>query len=189
LPAFNRAQFEEIAIPLEGYLFPDTYFFPTDVTPEEVIERVYGNFNETMSRMDGEFEAFNRSLHDVTIMASLLEREGRSLKEKRMLAGILWHRIAIDMPLQVDAVFGYINNRATYSPSFADLEVDSLYNTYKYKGLPPGPIANPGYESLLAAVTPSDTGALLYYLTGNDGLMHYAKTFNEHKSNRARFLD
>jgi UPF0755 protein len=188
LTNFDNVRFEEIAIPLEGYLFPDTYFFPEDATPEEVVERMYQNFDEQIAEIDEEFRAFDAPLPDVIIMASLLEREARSLEEKRKVAGILYHRLELDMPLQVDAVFGYINNRETYSPSFSDLEVDSPYNTYLYKGLPPGPIANPGLASLLAAVTPIDTKAL-YYLTGRDGRMYYATTFAEHKLNRARYLD
>lgn len=188
LPGFSQAEFEDKAIPLEGYLFPDTYFFPTDVTPDEVIERLIENFYVHIEDIDAELTAFDRALPDVIIMASLLEREARSLSEKRMVAGILWHRLSIDMPLQVDAVFGYINNRATYNPSFSDLEIDSPYNTYKNKGLPPGPIANPGLASLLAAVTPTRT-EYLYYLTGRNGHMYYAKTFAEHKQNRARYLD
>lgn len=188
LTNFDQARFEEIALPLEGYLFPDTYFFPENATPEEVIERMYQNFDEQIASIEEDIEAFGAPLPDVIIMASLLEREARSLSEKRAVAGVLYHRLAIDMPLQVDAVFGYINNRETYNPSFSDLEIDSPYNTYLYKGLPPGPIANPGLASLLAAVTPKETEAL-YYLTGRDGRMYYANTFAEHKINRARYLD
>jgi UPF0755 protein len=123
----------------------------------------------------------------LVIMASLLEREAKTLADKRMVAGILWNRIKIGMPLQVDAVFGYIHDRATYSPSFDDLHVDSPYNTYLNKGLPPGPIDNPGLDSIIAAATPTKTSDL-YYLTGSDGQMHYAKTFEQHKQNRALYL-
>ena len=104
-----------------------------------------------------------------------------------MVAGILWHRIALGMPLQVDAVFGYIFDKQTFSPSLADLKVDSPYNTYTHRGLPPGPISNPGLESLLAAATPTKT-SYLYYLTGSDGAMHYAKTLAQHKANRVKYL-
>ncbi|MBP9816793.1 MAG: endolytic transglycosylase MltG, partial [Candidatus Pacebacteria bacterium] len=104
------------------------------------------------------------------------------------VSGILWNRIELGMPLQVDAVFGYIQDTQTYSPSFDDLEIESPYNTYRNKGLPPGPIANPGVNSILAAVTPTKT-EYLYYLTGRDGKMYYAETFEAHKANRARYLD
>ena len=91
------------------------------------------------------------------------------------------------MPLQVDAVFGYIERRETFHPSFSDLEVDSPYNTYKNIGLPPGPIGSPSLEAIEAAVTPLETDAL-YYLHGRDGTLHIANTFTGHKENRARYL-
>ena len=119
-------------------------------------------------------------------MASILEKEARKLETRKVIAGILWKRIEIGMPLQVDAVFGYIHATSTYSPTFEDLEVDSPYNTYTNRGLPPGPIGNPGLESIRAALEPTKT-PYLYYLTGKDGFMYYAKTFDQHVANR-RFL-
>lgn len=104
-----------------------------------------------------------------------------------MVAGILYNRLKLGMPLQVDAVFGYIFGRDTYSPSFADLKVDSPYNTYTHKGFPPGPIANPGFDSLQAALHPAKT-KYLYYLTGKDNLMHYATTYAGHQANQKRYL-
>jgi UPF0755 protein len=187
-PDFDADAFLAEAIPLEGFLFPDTYLFYPDVTSHDVIVRMYANFSDKLDTLQPEITAFDRPLRDDLIMASLLEKEARTLTDRRMVAGILWNRIALGMPLQVDAVFGYINDRATYSPSFTDLAADSSYNTYAHKGLPPGPIGNPGLDSLLAAVTPATTTAL-YYLTGRDGQMHYANTFSEHKANRQKYLD
>lgn len=188
IPDFDHATFDPKARALEGYLFPDTYLILPDETPDEILERFYGTFERKTAEIEEEILAFDRPLRDVLTMASLLEREARTLSEKRQIAGILWNRIEIGMPLQVDAVFGYIKDTQTYSPSFSDLEIDSPYNTYLYKGLPPGPIANPGLDSILAAVTPVETKNL-YYLTGRDGVMRYARTFEEHKANRARYLD
>jgi len=91
------------------------------------------------------------------------------------------------MPLQVDAVFGYIFNKDTYSPSFADLKIDSPYNTYTRIGLPPGPIDNPGLDSIEAVLHPTKTN-YLYYLTDKNGVMHYAATFAEHQSNQRKYL-
>jgi len=121
-------------------------------------------------------------------MASLVEKEARTLENKKLVAGVLWNRIKLHMPLQVDAVFGYINDRDTYAPSFADLTVDSLYNTYTHQGLPPGPIDNPGLDSIEAALYPA-TSTYLYYLTDKNGVMHYAKTFEEHKKNKEKYLN
>ena len=120
---------------------------------------------------------------DVIIMASMLEKEARQLETRRVIAGILWKRLERGMPLQVDAVFGYILDRDTFSPSLNDLSINSPYNTYTHTGLPPGPIGNPGLESLDAALHPVET-PYWYYLTGADGTMHYARTFAEHVANR-----
>ncbi len=187
-PDFDADGFLAEAIPLEGYLYPDTYFFYPDVTPHEVVIRLYTNFTDHIGEITSEVDGFDKPLRDDLVMASILEKEARSLVAKRMVAGILWNRIQLGMPLQVDAVFGYINDTDTYSPTFAELKTDSAYNTYAHKGLPPGPIGNPGITSILAAATPTKTDAL-YYLTGRDGQMHYAKTFAGHKANRAKYLD
>jgi UPF0755 protein len=120
-------------------------------------------------------------------MASILEREAQSPDDMRIVSGILWHRIALGMPLQVDAAFGYAHGADGYAPTVHDLTTDSPYNTYLRKGLPPTPIANPGLAALQAAVTPTST-PYLYYLTGSDGQMHYAVTFDQHKKNTAQYL-
>lgn len=186
-PNITAIGFRQAASAYEGYLFPDTYSFLPDVTTQTVIAKLRENFNAHIASLAPKIQASGHSLKSVVIMASLLAREGRTLKEKRMIAGILWNRIRIGMPLQVDAVFGYIFKKQTYSPSLADLKVDSPYNTYTHRGLPPGPIDNPGLDSLLAAVTPAKT-KYLYYLTGTAGEMHYALTLAGHTRNRVRYL-
>jgi UPF0755 protein len=104
------------------------------------------------------------------------------------VSGILWNRIALKMPLQVDAVFGYIFNRATYSPSSTDLKVDSPYNVYRHTGLPPGPIDNPGLDSLDAAAHPAETD-YLYYMSDANGVLHFAKTFADHQANLRKYAE
>ncbi len=188
LPSFDTDGFLALASPYEGYLFPDTYDFYGDVTPEEVVRRLMDAFDEKRPLYEKELAASGRSLEEIVVMASLLEREAQDLEDRRTIAGILWSRLENDMALQVDAVFGYIRGTKTYSPSLEDLEIDSPYNTYRYRGLPPGPIANPGLDSLIAAATPIET-PYVYYLTGRDGKMYYANTFDEHKGNRALYLD
>lgn len=186
LPAFDREQFRELARPHEGYLFPETYFFAEDVTSDEVIRAMRTEFQRATAGLELLRARENRSLSEVVIMASLLEKEARQFETKQIVAGILWKRLELDMPLQVDAVFGYIFDTDTFNPTFTQLEVDSPYNTYTNRGLPPGPIANPGLDSLTAALSPRET-EYLFYLTGRDGTMHYARTFDEHVKNR-RFL-
>ncbi len=187
LQEFSADAFLAQARPLEGFLYPDTYFIYPGTPESEIVSLFYSTSAEHLKAIKPQITSFGKSTLEIVTMASLLEREARSLKEKQMVSGILWNRIKRGMPLQVDAVFGYIRESQTYSPSLSDLKIDSPYNTYIYKGLPPGPISNPGDNSLLAAVTPATT-TYLYYLTGNDGYMHYAKTFAEHKRNRALYL-
>ena len=184
LPPFDSERFVALALEKEGYLFPDTYLFFADISPEEVIERLEETFTEKSREVELPEE---RTLEEIVIMASLLEKEAKTLEEKRIIAGILWKRFDAGMALQVDAVFGYIKQRDTYSPSFDDLEIDSPYNTYLYPGLPPGAINNPGLESLVAAATPVESD-YWYYLTGKDGEMYYAETFEGHKENRELYL-
>ncbi len=171
----------------EGYLFPDTYFFQPSADAASIVAMMRKNFDVKIAPLAADIRASGHSLADIVTMASLVEKEARTTADRRMVAGILWNRIKRGMPLQVDAVFGYIFDRDTYSPSFADLKVDSPYNTYTHKGLPPGPICNPGLDAIEAALNPAHTSDL-YYLTGKDGTMHYATTYAEHQANEHLYL-
>ncbi|MFZ3043864.1 MAG: endolytic transglycosylase MltG [Minisyncoccia bacterium] len=183
----SESDFLKAAQPYEGYLFPDTYFLLPSANTTSIIQTMRMNFNTKIAPLMNDVQASGHSLSDIITLASLVEREARSPENKRIVAGILWNRLALGMALQVDAVFGYIYGRDTYSPSFADLKVDSPYNTYTHKGLPPGPIANPGIESIDAAIHPTET-KYLYYLTGKDNLMHYATTYAGHLANQRKYL-
>ncbi len=190
-PGFNSVQFMNLAKEEEGYLFPDTYFFMPDVTPEKVITTMRATFDERIKDAQPQIAASGRSMNDIVIMASILEKEARLTETRRTIADILWRRIKAGMALQVDAVFGYILGRDTFHPTGAEAEsvltIDSPYNTYKYRGLPPGPIGNPGLDAIIAAATPIKN-AYVYYLTDAEGVMHYARTFEEHKKNKELYL-
>ncbi len=188
LPGVKAKDFLKEAEPYEGYLFPDTYFFPPSADAALVVASMRTNFNAKIAPLSDEMNASGRSLSDIVILASLVEKEARTNTNKRIVAGILFNRLKLGMPLQVDAVFGYIYGRDTYSPSFADLTVDSPYNTYTHTGLPPGPIDNPGLDSIEVVLNPTKTD-YLYYLTGKDNLMHYATTYAGHQANRRKYLD
>jgi len=184
---FDSVEFLKDARDKEGYLFPDTYKFLPNVKEDQVIEEMQKIFNSRVSDLEDEISDFGEPLEDVIIMASILEKEARTTESRRIIAGILWKRIEIGMLLQVDAVFPYINGKNTYTLTLEDLKVDSPYNTYKYKGLPIGPIANPGIDSIKAAITPIQN-PYLYYLSDKEGNMHYAKNFEEHKRNKSLYL-
>ena len=186
-PEVSAADFIAAGQPYEGYLFPDTYFFPPSADASSIVAAMRANFNTKIASISPEIQASGHSLASLVIMASLIEKEARTDAVRRMVSGILWNRIQRGMPLQVDAVFGYINGRDTYAPSLSDLTIDSPYNTYIHKGLPPGPIDNPGLASLEAAAQPTKT-KYLYYLTDKNGVMHYATTYAGHEANLRKYL-
>lgn len=182
--AFVRDAQKPAGVDLEGYLFPDTYQFSKTATADEVVAIMLG----TMERRIGDLPARDgRSLHDVLTLASIIEREVRKPEEMRAVAGVFWKRLADGMALQSDATLNYILDTGNAALSADDLTLDSPYNTYQHPGLPPGPISNPGMNALRAAWSPEEN-PYWYFLTDSDGTVHYARTFAEHVSNKARYL-
>ncbi|MES2088106.1 MAG: endolytic transglycosylase MltG [Patescibacteria group bacterium] len=185
---FDSEAFIRLGKPLEGYLFPDTYLFLPNAKPLDVIDVLKENFDSKIKTVDDLIKKFKKPVKDVVIMASILEAEARTKETRQIISGILWKRLSLGMLLQVDAPFQYIIGKNTFQLTTADLKFDSPYNTYKYKGLPPGPIGNPGLEAIIDAVTPQKT-SYFYYLSDVRGNMHYAKTYEEHLLNKERFLN
>jgi UPF0755 protein len=120
-------------------------------------------------------------------MASLIERETSSDDEREIVSGILWKRLSADQGLAVDATVRYALGKITEALTKDDLSIDSAYNTRKYRGLPPGPIANPGLKSIKAAINPKDS-PYFYYLHGKDGQIRYSETNDEHNLKKAKYL-
>lgn len=185
---FNEEKFLKLAAPNEGYLFPDTYFFLPNASEELVVKTMKQNFDAKEAEIDAQVKATGRTLHDIVIMASLLEREAQDARDRRMIAGVLWSRIDKGMPLQVDAAFLYTLGKGTFQLTTADLKSDSPYNTYRYKGLPLGPIGSPSLDSLTAAANPIVKG-YLYYLADKYGTTYYSKTYAEHLRKKAIYID
>ena len=183
---FNKDEFLNLARNREGYLFPDTYFVSESINSSELIKIMEGNFFKKITSIQKQILSSGFKEKDIIIMASILEGEALP-KDRNIVAGILWKRIEMGMPLQVDSTFSYINGKNTYELILEDLKIDSLYNTYKYRGLPLGPISNPGLGAIISAITPTKT-KYLYFLTEKDGTIHYARTFEEHKRNRELYL-
>lgn len=180
-------RFVQLGSKKEGYLFPDTYVFLPNATEEQILGEMQDNFTKKIEPLSEQIAAFEKPLPDIITMASLLEGEARTTETRRTISGILWKRLEIGMPLQVDAVFPYILGKNTYEVTTEDLKADSPYNTYLHAGLPPGPINNPGLDAILAAITPTESN-YLYYLSDSDGEMHYAVTHSQHLVNRAKYL-
>jgi len=165
-PAISAADFVDAGMPYEGYLFPDTYFFPATIDAESIVKAMRANFNTKIAGFSGDITTSGHSISDIVTMASLIEKEARTSADKRMVAGILWHRMILGMALQVDA----------------------SRETYAHVGLPPIPICNPGLDSIDAALHPTKTN-YLYYLSDKNGAIHYATTYAEQQANQKKYLD
>lgn len=177
--------FIEKGLPYEGYLFPDTYYFAENVKSEEIISKMRTTFDQKIAEQK-DILTSKKSIKDIVIMASIIEKEATA-DSMQEVSNILWHRIEIDMPLQVDAGFVYERGKHTFELSTDDLKQDSPYNTYIRYGLTPTPISNPGIAALKAAAFPEETKNL-YFLTGDDGKMYYAKTLKEHETNKDKYF-
>ncbi len=171
----------------DGVLFPDTYFFSANDTAQDILATLKSTFYEKLSAYDASIKNSGFSSDEIIILASIIEREASDTESKHLVSGILHKRLNEDMPLQVDAVFHYMLHKTSAELTESDLRSDSPFNTYTRKGLPPKPIANPGIDSIEAALNPTPT-EFLFYLTDQDGEFHYAKNFEEHKKNKERYL-
>lgn len=188
IPSFPKERFIDIARDKEGFLFPDTYFFLPNAEPEQIIRVMEENFSIKVGPLSKDILASGNTLEDIITMASIIEKEAIVEEDKKMVSGILWKRIKIGMPLQVDAPFIYERNKNTFQLTVEDLREDSPYNTYTNKGLTPTPIANPGIESIVAALAPLQS-QFFFYLSDKNGVMHYGATFEEHRRNKALYLN
>ncbi|MGB2580372.1 MAG: endolytic transglycosylase MltG [Minisyncoccia bacterium] len=187
IPNFDTVVFLEHARLHEGFLFPDTYFFLESMTTQDIEQKMTENFEKKIAPFIASINATGHTARDIVIMASILEKEATTEVDKALVAGILWKRISIGMPLQVDASFLYLFGKKSSDVTVEDKQVKSTYNTYLNKGLPLGPIGNPGVVAIRSAIYPT-TSPYLYYLSDNDSVMHYAKTFEEHKANKQKYL-
>jgi UPF0755 protein len=173
---------------LEGYLFPDTYRFFTYSTINDIVRKMLNNFDKKLtSQMRQDIQEQDKTIFDIITMASIIEREVMSDADRAIVSGIFWKRLDIGMPLQADSTINYVTGKKTPAVSAEDLEIDSLYNTYRYPGLTPGPISNPGISSIKAAIYPEESD-YWYFLTDQDGNVHYAEDFEGHKQNKAEYL-
>jgi UPF0755 protein len=166
-------------VSLEGFLYPDTYYLPTSAKPETVIRKALANFDKKLTDdMKKEIKRQGKTVFEIVTMASILEKEVKTLDDKKKVAGILYSRMEQNMPLQVDATTLYAQIR---DGGKINTKYNSPYNTYLVKGLPMGPICNPGIESIEAAIYPTKTDYLFYLSAKKDGRTIFSKTFEEHK--------
>ncbi|PLR93767.1 endolytic transglycosylase MltG [Bacillus sp. T33-2] len=179
---------EKIKHPLEGYLFPATYsFYTKDPSVEKIVTDMLNKTKSVLEEYRGQMEELNLSVHHVMTMASLIEEEATEKAERDKISSVFHNRIEQGMPLQTDPTILYAQGKHKDRVVYKDLEVDSPYNTYKYAGLPPGPIANPGTMSIEAALSPEKTD-LLYFLADSSGEVHFSRTLEEHNQLKAKYI-
>lgn len=174
----------------EGVYFPDTYLIPAHESPLDVADRLRAKFEEVFLPYSN--EALNQNIKWTTVvkLASIVQREAAGKSDMPLVAGILWNRLLTDMKLEVDATIQYIKgNENNWWPKIAttDKQIDSPYNTYKYAGLPPHPIANPGLPAIDAVLSPMAT-TCLYYLHDSLGTIHCSDTYEGHLQNIQNYL-
>ncbi len=170
---------------LEGYLFPETYRVPREVTERQMLRAMLSSFRREVGQGLAKEIAGRRtglSLEDTITLASLVEREARAPEERSRIAGVLLNRLRRGMRLECDATVQYALGKTRPRLLYADLKIDSPYNTYRNKGLPPGPICNPGTASIRAALRPEAHGYLFYVADGKTGKHLFSRTFDEHRA-------
>ena len=174
---------------LEGYLFPDTYRIFNDTTGEGVISKMLDNFGKKLTPATREeIKRQTKTIYEIITMASVIEKEVRSTDDMKIVSGIFWNRIKNGQALQSCATLAYVLGVNKPQYSVEDTKVDSLYNTYKYRGLPPGPIANPGLNAINAAVYPETTSYNYFLSDPATGQTIFSKTLDEHNANKYKYL-
>ncbi|MGZ9818781.1 endolytic transglycosylase MltG [Peribacillus simplex] len=179
---------EKVLYPLEGYLFPATYdFYEEKPTLESIVIEMLKKTEETLQAYESQMDKNDYSVHQMLTFASLVEEEATAQVDRGKIASVFYNRIEEDMPLQTDPTVLYAKGSHKSRVYYKDLEVESPYNTYKNKGLPPGPIANAGTTSIDAVLKPEKTD-YLYFLATPEGEVLYSKTLDDHNNKKAEHI-
>lgn len=173
---------------LEGFLFPDTYIFYREANMTDVINRLLLNFDEKLTeKMREDIKNQNKTIYEVVTMASILEREVQTEEDMKIASGIFWNRLKTGQPLQSCATIAYILGKEKKQYSYEDTRVPSPYNTYLNRGLPPGPINNPGLTAILAAIYPTETDYNYFLTDPATGKTIFSRTIDEHEANKVKY--
>jgi len=187
---FNKEKFLSIASKNEGFLFPDTYYFLPNAPEAQIVGAMKDNFFNHYKEVEDAAQKIDLSLHDLVTLASIVELEASKYEDRRKIAGVMYNRLAINMPLQVDVSFVYIMNKGSFEVTREDMKHQSPYNTYVHKGLPPGPIGSPSLASLRAVTDPAGmANNWIFYLADSGGTTHFSKTYAQHLAKKRRYID
>lgn len=169
----------------EGYLFPDTYEVPKQYGAENMVKIMLSNFNQIAieNKFADKAEKIGFSMEEIIILASIIEKESKFTEERRQVSSVFHNRLKKNMKLQSCATIQYILEEPKEELDESDLKIDSPYNTYLYKSLPPGPISNPGLDSIIAALEPEEED-YFYFVLGENGKHIFSRTYQEHLKNK-----
>jgi len=177
----------DLCEPMEGYLFPDTYMVARNTPEEEIVRLMYRRFLEVFSEpLRERAQEVGLSVHQTVVLASIIEKEAQMPQERPIISSVFHNRLRIGMKLDADPTVLYVLGRVSGPLYLTELDVDSPYNTYRYAGLPPGPIANPGLASIEAALYPADT-PYYYFVSRKDGTHAFSVTYQEHLRNQRQY--
>lgn len=189
---YNEYEFLKDApsgVDLEGFLFPDTYRIYTDATNEDVLIKMLDNFDKKLSiDLREEIKKQGKSIFEIITMASIIQKEVRSVEDMKIVSGIFWNRINYKQALESCATLAYILGENKPQYTLEDTKTVSPYNTYQNQGLPPGPISNPGLDAIEAAIYPTDSDYFYFLSRFDNGETIFSKTYDEHLRNKAKYL-
>jgi len=175
-------------VDLEGYLFPDTYLVFKNASIDDILKKMISNLDKKIdAQMRRDIKEQNMNIHKILTLASIIEKEVVGGEDRAIVSGIFHKRLKEGIGLQADSTINYITGKSKARSSLDDISLDNPYNTYKYRGLPPGPINNPGLSAIRAAVYPKDS-SYYYFLTTPQGAVIYSKNFEEHVAAKKKFL-
>ena len=174
-------QDKDIRYACEGFLFPDTYILHDEPSVDGILQMMAEDFDQRLTpKMRKRAAELNLSIHDLITLASLVEKEAMYEEDRPIIAQVFFKRLKIGMPLQTDTTIQYLLDAPKEDVSIKDTKIESPYNTYQIKGLPPGPIASPGMAAIEAVLYPADTD-YLYFVADRQGHNHYSKSYAEHQ--------
>jgi UPF0755 protein len=179
---------KDIKRPLEGYLYPATYsFYEKKPSLEKILTKMIAQTDEVLAQYQASMAEMEYTAHELLTLSSLIEEEATEKADRGKISSVFYNRIDEGMPLQTDPTVLYALGEHKSRTVYKDLKVDSPYNTYKVKGLPPGPIANAGTSSIEAALQPEDTN-YYYFLASSNGSVYYSETLDEHNEKKAKYI-
>ena len=180
---------EDTRYVLEGYLFPATYEFPEEMSLEELVEKMISTMDEVMQEFYPEIIESKKTVHDILTLASLVEREGSKLEDRKLIAGVFYNRLEINMPLQTDVAVLYALEEHKEYVTYGDVEVESPYNLYKHPGFGPGPVNSPSADAISATVEPTKSDYLYFLADLETEKVYYSESYEQHLEYQAEYVD